>query len=180
MSEYKYKITLEQFKMVMMPFIEGAIQANAEKVKAHNFKIGQISEFHYGLPPKIDDGSANFRIEFTAKGYDGYFKLSLDAGARLYFLEFAATPITDYLFDHREEISEAFRTYLYEHYGEEYKDYIIEFYKAVKEGNLERIKQEREELMKQLADLEKREKESTKNFDAEIQAIEDLLTPHHI
>ena len=176
----KYELSTEQFKMIMMPFIDAALKSNAEKVKAHNFKIGQISKMDRHLPPKYDGGLGDFKVEFTAKGYDGYFNLSVDAGARLYFLEFASTPITDYLFGHREEINEAFRTYLYEHYGEEFKEHLIEVYKAKKEENLAHIQQEREELKKELAALDKEEKETIENYDAEIDDIENSLTQHHI
>lgn len=182
----KYKLTLEQFKMVIMPFIDAALEANAAEVKYAPFNVARISAVQPtnknlpNLPSRSIDQFNDFKIEFTVKGYIGYFRFSIKQGVSMQLVDCSASPITSYLLDHKAEINEALRVYMYEHYGEEYKDYIIEFYTEKKEENLEYIKQKRERLKKELAELDKEEKENIENYDAEIQDIDNLLTPHHI
>ena len=174
----KYQLTTEQFKEVIMPFLEEAKEATADnKVNFKGLKI---------IKSSIAPNEFNVWLDGT-KRHGGYFVLFVDDKYRWCVYQDDKTPITDYLWEHTNEINKAIRAYLYEYYGDDYKDYIIKFFKEKQQEDLEHIKQERKRLEKELEDLEKeldsldREEKYTKeHFDAEIRDIENLSNPHQV
>lgn len=181
----KYRLTTEQFKEIIMPFIED-IKKECQDLKI--LKIEEYTELYV---------NQDFKIEYTFNDKEYYVIFTICDSGWIWISGFAdgeRTPLVRYMVANGERIEDALHEYLYKLFGDEYKEYLIELIKNDEQKSMDRAQSEIDSMQARVDEekskLEmwqtalirvKNKKDLTKgDFDKKFEKIENLLNPHQV
>ena len=174
-----YRLSLEQFKEYIAPFIEEANELIEKITKGKLFKITKIQEIENEFSPR----NSKFQIDFEFGDTIGNFEIFIKDGVLISIPFFQSYPVVEFIyfkFFINDRAGNALRAYLYSIYGEDYINYALDYLERQKKYDMRKISTEIENTLSEIKTLEQKKIKQSEQYDKIMEEIKKLSVSNNV